>query len=523
MGRLSLYKSERGQDYKFFDRNIYEQFQVGGVDVHVYKYIGPVDPSDPSKALGETTIQDVVLLENRDRLYDTDIYVLRGHYRIQDIDFNLSQFGIFLQNDVIFMTIHINNSVDLIGRKIMVGDVFELPHLKDEYAFNDYEQALKKYYVVESINRAAEGFAPTWYPHLYRVKLAPLVNTQEYQDILNRPADEDVYAGVYTPNTTYYPGQVVRYDGVLYTVKDSVGPDGTQLSPPDGTAWTPYTDPSLIDMLTTRNIDLQINQGVIAEAEKDARLSGYDTTSYYTLSVDPTTGKALITTADSTNWNASNTINASNISPPPIREGYTGYLLGDGIPPNGPLFNFNEQFGYGIQFPPHPYVGDNFLRIDYLPNRLFRFDGARWVKQEDDVRMTMTQTDTRQTLKTSFVNNTKYSGIKKIGSDVVLITDMNTSQFTAGELTVSFEVLPVGVRIVTNLSYNAKYHVEAFLDEKYEAMTITVFNSSGLFGFTIDDKIYPGTRIRYAVYDDSVKQQQFPSKALLNLAPTPDT
>ena len=46
-----------------------------------------------------------------------------------------------------------------------------------------------------------------------------------------------------------------------------------------------------------------------------------------------------------------------------------------------------------------------------LPNRLFRYDGSRWVKMEDGVRMTLTNTDTRSTLKTSFVNNTTTSTI----------------------------------------------------------------------------------------------------------------
>ena len=41
--------------------------------------------------------------------------------------------------------------------------------------------------------------------------------------------------------------------------------------------------------------------------------------------------------------------------------------------------------------------GDYFLRVDMLPNRLFRYDGRRWVKMEDNVRMTLTNTDTKQT------------------------------------------------------------------------------------------------------------------------------
>jgi hypothetical protein len=38
---------------------------------------------------------------------------------------------------------------------------------------------------------------------------------------------------------------------------------------------------------------------------------------------------------------------------------------------------------------------------------LFRFDGRRFVKIEDNVRQTMTNTDTRETQKTGFINNTK--------------------------------------------------------------------------------------------------------------------
>ena len=41
-----------------------------------------------------------------------------------------------------------------------------------------------------------------------------------------------------------------------------------------------------------------------------------------------------------------------------------------------------------------------------MPNRLFRFDGARWVKREDAVRTTLTNTDDRNTQRTGFINNT---------------------------------------------------------------------------------------------------------------------
>jgi hypothetical protein len=90
---------------------------------------------------------------------------------------------------------------------------------------------------------------------------------------------------------------------------------------------------------------------------------------------------------------------------------------GDGIPPNG------APFTAGITFPISPSIGQFCLRTDYLPKRLFRYSGTRWVKVEDVNRMTMSNMghedvvaggspsdvfldkDVRITQKTSFINN----------------------------------------------------------------------------------------------------------------------
>ena len=124
-------------------------FTVGGTDINVHKFLGPKNTSEANAtadqphydAVKETNIQDMLFLENRDRKYDPDIYNMRAIYNVQDIDFDLSQFGLFLTNDTLFMTVHINSSVKTMGRKLMPGDVIELPHLKDEYARNDYATA----------------------------------------------------------------------------------------------------------------------------------------------------------------------------------------------------------------------------------------------------------------------------------------------------------------------------------------------------------------------------------------------
>jgi hypothetical protein len=404
MPRLSLYRPEKGNDYRFIDKNIWEMFQVGGTDVFVHKYIGPGDsvqgatPSTPAYAgTGESQIQDLLFLENRDRRYDPDVYQLRGVYNISDIDFNLSQFGLFLQNDTVFITFHINDTVEKLGRKIMAGDVIELPHLKDDFALNDLQFALKRFYVIEEVNRAAEGFSVTWYPHLYRAKCKPLVDSQEFKQILDGAAGEG-------------------------------------------------SNETLRDIMSTYEKEMQITAGILDQAEADAPKSGYDTTKYYHLQrgVDGTpqlidTTTTAFDTTEQTQATDENGAPLYNTDGSPVylnptaaavlqtveRPGYgsingdTSEWLGDALPANG------APFTAGIAFPNTAVEGQFCLRTDYMPTRLFRFSGTRWIKVEDNLRMTMNNLgasdvgsgdrfagkDNRQTQKSSFVNNTNTARI----------------------------------------------------------------------------------------------------------------
>jgi hypothetical protein len=436
MPRLSLYNPKKGNNYKFIDKTIWGMFQVGGTDVLVHKYLGPgssVQGATPTTPVYDTSnptqIQDMLFLENRDRKYDPDVYQLRGVYNISDTDFNLSQFGLFLQNDTIFITFHINDTVEKVGRKIIAGDVVELPHLKDEYALNDLTFALKRFYVIEEVNRAAEGFSVTWYPHLYRAKCKPLVDSQEYKQILDGIANTDGYLGTYDPAVTYYPGDVITgTDGKKYNVIAEV----TGIAPPNLSYYEPAE--TLRDIMSTYEKEMQITAAVLDQADADVAKSGYDTTKFFTVQKDTEGNAALVsvdadtadvslqTQATDENGNllfdANNDpifvgITASTVFETADYDGYQGYLTPDGIPSNG------APFTAGIAFPTGPVVGQFCLRKDYMPNRLFRFSGTRWVKIEDNVRMTMNNLgasdtgvgdtfegkDVRQTQKTTFINN----------------------------------------------------------------------------------------------------------------------
>ena len=450
MPRLSLYRPQKGNDYKFINNTVWEMFQVGGTDVLVHKYLGPdaaVQGNTPSTPTYNTddpfNIQDLLFLENRDRKYDPDVYLLRGVYNLSDIDFNLSQFGLFLQNDTIFITFHITDTVEKIGRKIIAGDVIELPHLTDEYALNDLQYALKRFYVIEEVSRAAEGFSVTWYPHLYRAKCKPLVDSQEYKQILDGIANTDADKGTYNPNITYYSGDIVTGpDGKKYQVTQEV----TGIAPP-GSLNNPYyvIADTLKDIISTYNKEMQITSAVLNQAEADAPKSGYDTSKFYTLQ-RAEDGTAELTSVDATAVTVDTETQATDINGTPLLDvdgnpiyagqtassvlmsadgdGYNGYLTKDGLPPNGAPFTA-VNLAAGIAFPINPTVGQFALRTDYLPNRLFRFDGRRWTKFEDNVRMTMNNLgasdvaaggtyagkDIRQTQKATFVNNTTVATI----------------------------------------------------------------------------------------------------------------
>ena len=269
MPRLSLWKPQKGNDYKMIDRVIREHFNVGGTGVFIHKYLGPhaqantTDLTQPDNSVVRpNNIQDLLFLENRDRKYDPDVYDMRGVYQVQDSDFDLTQFGAFLSNDTIYMTFHLNDMIDIIGRKLMSGDVLELPHQRDdtmldmarlEFAtrpakkfrkgetitgatsgvtatvvnynheakvlrmvtdgdftvgetvtgtsssaagevaayYPEGPQAINRYYVVEDAARGSEGYSPTWYPHIWRVKCTPLVDSPEFSDILGTGEEKD--------------------------------------------------------------------------------------------------------------------------------------------------------------------------------------------------------------------------------------------------------------------------------------------------------------------------------------------
>jgi len=565
MPKLSLYRPNKQNDYRFFDRTISEELRVGGTDLYIHKYLGPtnqgpsIDYTQPEyDSLNPLNIQDLLFLENRDRTYDPNIYRLRGHYNVQNLDFDLSQFGLFLNNDIIFINVHYNDMIDIVGRKLMVGDVLELPHLLD---YNPLKEtipvALKRFYSITDANFSSEGFSQTWYPHMWRIKCEPLVDSEEFSQILAEPINQDNYLGLWDKDKTYPPGYVITFGDKNYISKIEVPPG---IYPPDPTYWELDTASNLKDILATYNKNIAINNAALEEAKRLVPKSGYDSSNLYIVptygtfetntelsgkynqpappvdGVVPNPGPPTATVAlmssplyrnaspvlrisaasaqslynmtvdngviapkstlslrsitiaptltdggsgavsgytvlsiDSIGYNitgpygtADNTYATADQNPEapnftgtepygpntmdyradcdprfqfiarssPRTFGYTtGYLDGTGEAPNG------FPTGAGIAFPQNPQVGDYFLRIDYLPQLLYRWDGQLWIRISQNVRTDTGMTAGDESQQSSFINN----------SNVTVLTDGTTTtqkQALSKILTIAPDTLP---------------------------------------------------------------------------------
>lgn len=463
MPRLSLWRPNKGNDYQFFDRQMSEMFTVGGTDVYIHKYLGPIEQpatnaTNPGTG-GILGIQDLLFLENRDRKYDTDVYSLRALYRMSDNDFDLTQFGLFLTGDTLFMTFHLNDMVNILGRKIMVGDVLELPHLKDLYPLDEgLAVALKQYFVVQDATRSSEGFAPTWYPHLWRIKVAPLVDSQEYADIIK------------------------------------------QLKAGDG------TDKTIAQVSSTYDKLIGINDAIIQRAEQDVPASGYDTSTFY---VEPDDADGALSDpgaldASTITDDASDMMNDASAQTLTSTAKVKGYLTGDALPPNG------TTVAAGIGFPSSPALGDFYLRLDYVPNRLFRFDGRRWVAVEDSVRTNLTPGPANKTQLSSFINDTNANYSNALGYDAIRVADPYV--VPANSHTVSFTLSSESV--ITDIPYRSTYGVKTLVNSHIVPNTMS--NSSGNVGFalTTANILAVGSLLEYTVYANVSLERQGLSKAL---------
>jgi len=320
MPRITLWNPVKGSDFNFTDRAIGENFRIGGNGILVHMYEGPTIDSTGSTDTTITSIQDILFLENTSRKYNPDVIELRGHYTMQDVNYDLSQFGIFLSSDVLSVKFHYNDMVDAMGRKLIAGDVIEFPNMRDVPIF-DNAVGINRYYVIQDALWAASGYGQKWFPHIWLVRAKLMTSSPEYKDVIDQAATGQTAGGV---------GQGI---GIM-------PPGFTETADADGNPGT-GANPNITNSLDLFCKIINITDQNVAEAAKNAFFDPkfFESANLY-IYIDPDTGYPVI---------------GSN------------YYSGDGEPPNG-----GPLVGAGIQFPTGMTDGQYYLRIDYYPERLFQ-------------------------------------------------------------------------------------------------------------------------------------------------------
>jgi hypothetical protein len=166
--------------------------------------------------------------------------------------------------------------------------------------------------------------------------MTPLVDSQEYKDIINKITGTD--------ETTPVGNYLSNYDKLL-----------------------------------------NINDAIINQADIDVPASGYDTTPFFIGSkrIDEGSGDTLGTRTDSTTLHTDSRVTQSDAGLLTPQKALDAYISGSSTP-NG------LDVAARTSFPASANIGDYVLRTDYVPNRLFRYDGRRWTKVEDFRRTDLT-------------------------------------------------------------------------------------------------------------------------------------
>lgn len=348
MQGFNLWKGKKTKDYHFHDRIAKDYIRRSGTACFVHKYIGPYeqDKKDaslmiPTEDINELTIQDVLFGETRDRKYAEDVIELRGTYNISDSDFDMSQFGYMLQADTIVIELHSNDMIELIGRKLMTGDVIELPHLRDDTSLDSTVGEIKKYYVVQDSNRSASGYGPTWYSHLWRVRCTPIVDTQEFRSILH---NENI--GIKNDTIDWLTDYIMSGNSDAGVETDMGGKQ------------------------QTLDYELQKVDTIREYQRNEVMKRSFDYKHLYIKCGSEMEKQGLITLL----------------------------VNGDAIPNS-----FEGEYIFsGTSFPEEPSEGDFFVRVDYDPPRLFKRVGTAWRKVSDMWRKDWTPA---HTVLESFINN----------------------------------------------------------------------------------------------------------------------
>jgi hypothetical protein len=286
-----------------------EQIDIGGVAVYVWLMEGTFDQKDQKGEVATQIdegadglgIQDKVFLENRDRKYADDAVRLKGTYTVSQNELDFARFGVQLSNDVLQMEFHKEEMERLCGRRMKVGDVVEMPHLRD-VGFDG--RPMNKYYKVDSLTKSPGGWDATYNWHVLALTMTPVRDAQEFIDLMERETTDgstvrdrisqrDVFeevtaeiqdAAFEQAYTTWHDNTAIYIDPDLDTVSrrtdDGVPPNGIEVTKVSSFPGTPTEGDYVlrIDMYPNRLYRYQAGKWLLKEIDRKREWNTYNWT-----------------------------------------------------------------------------------------------------------------------------------------------------------------------------------------------------------------------------------------------------
>lgn len=155
-----------------------DYWEVTRIEMHEYE------------ATSLTNLQyDGGFLENRDRDYAQTAVAVKMFYDIAEQRTELGPHAMRLSDDTTSLTVSFKQSLQKLGRPIVIGDILDLP---PEIQYTPTLQAVRRYLEVIDVTWSSDGYTPGWQPTLQRITAVPMIAGQETRDIQPLPSiDQD--------------------------------------------------------------------------------------------------------------------------------------------------------------------------------------------------------------------------------------------------------------------------------------------------------------------------------------------
>jgi hypothetical protein len=342
--RFSLWDPRKNEDYQYIDATVEEIFYIGGTPAFVYKYMGP----DSQTATGNPTLPNY--LANNGSISPNNI---------QDLALQENRNRIY---DLTQYELRVVYTVQDIGFDLkQFASFLDVDTIVIELHLNACLQKLGRKLMSGDVIRL---------PHMrddaLLDPLAPAIDKfYVIQDVSRAAAG---YSPGWWPHILRASAKPMpNSQEFAMILNQKVDPNTGDILPADTISPTAVT---LGSIMSDQNAVNQVSDAILEEANAEVDKRYFETRQYW-------------------------------FHPDELGRDYQWVFAEDALPPDG-LPN-GKPLASGSNFINNPVEGDWFLRTDYTPEVLFRFENNRWMVKEHNMRK---QWEASGRILTTFLNNT---------------------------------------------------------------------------------------------------------------------